>query len=155
MPRRAPIAATEPSASSLSLNCECYQSSKGPSRTVVVTMAAPDTAAPRSESSSQVRSRSADSPRSRRHPDWRGGVTCLTAPCPDISKSSVSGAIFPRNTVAHPERLGQLSRNTATGLRGERTPSVTLDLGYFDDETSRLEPIDNPFGATVLPMRPE
>ena len=29
------------------------------------------------------------------------------------------------------------------------------DLGYFDDETSRLEPIDNPFGATVLPMRPE
>ena len=29
------------------------------------------------------------------------------------------------------------------------------DLGYFDDEMSRLEPIDNPFGATVLPMRPE
>jgi putative transposase len=29
------------------------------------------------------------------------------------------------------------------------------NLGYFDDETSRLEPIDNPFGATVLPMRPE
>jgi putative transposase len=29
------------------------------------------------------------------------------------------------------------------------------DLGYFDDETNRLEPIDNPFGATVLPMRPE
>ncbi len=28
------------------------------------------------------------------------------------------------------------------------------DLGYFDDEMSRLEPIDNPFGATVLPMRP-
>jgi len=29
------------------------------------------------------------------------------------------------------------------------------DLGYFDDETSRLEPTDNPFGASVLPMRPE
>ena len=26
------------------------------------------------------------------------------------------------------------------------------DLGYFDDETCRLEPIDNPFGPKVLPM---
>jgi putative transposase len=25
------------------------------------------------------------------------------------------------------------------------------DLGYFDDETCRLEPIENPFGPTVLP----
>lgn len=29
------------------------------------------------------------------------------------------------------------------------------DLGYFDDETCRLEPIDNPFGPSVLPMSPE
>jgi len=29
------------------------------------------------------------------------------------------------------------------------------DLGYFDDQTCRLEPINNPFGATVLPMSPE
>jgi putative transposase len=29
------------------------------------------------------------------------------------------------------------------------------DLGYFDDETCRLEPIDNPFRARVLPMSPE
>ncbi len=28
------------------------------------------------------------------------------------------------------------------------------DLGYFDDETCRLEPIENPFGPTVLPMSP-
>lgn len=28
------------------------------------------------------------------------------------------------------------------------------DLGYFDDETCRLEPIANPFGAKVLPMSP-
>jgi putative transposase len=28
-------------------------------------------------------------------------------------------------------------------------------LGYFDDETARLEPINNPFGATVLPLSPE
>lgn len=29
------------------------------------------------------------------------------------------------------------------------------DLGYLDDETYRLEPIANPFGAKVLPMSPE
>lgn len=29
------------------------------------------------------------------------------------------------------------------------------DLGYFDDETCRLEPIDNPFGPKLLPMSPE
>jgi putative transposase len=29
------------------------------------------------------------------------------------------------------------------------------ELGYFDDETWWLEPIDNPFGPKVLPMCPE
>jgi putative transposase len=29
------------------------------------------------------------------------------------------------------------------------------DLGYFDDETCRLKPIENPFGPRVLPMSPE
>jgi hypothetical protein len=28
------------------------------------------------------------------------------------------------------------------------------DLGFFDDETSRLEPVLNPFEARVLPMSP-
>ncbi len=32
---------------------------------------------------------------------------------------------------------------------------MQYDLGYFDDETSRLEPIGNPFGPKVLPMSPE
>ena len=32
---------------------------------------------------------------------------------------------------------------------------IDYDLGYFDDETCRLEPIANPFGPTVLPMSPE
>ncbi len=31
---------------------------------------------------------------------------------------------------------------------------IDYDLGYFDDETCRLEPIDNPFGPKVLPMSP-
>ena len=41
---------------------------------------------------------------------------------------------------------------------GERVWLVTFmhyDLGYFDDETCRLEPIDNPFGPKLLPMSPE
>jgi putative transposase len=29
------------------------------------------------------------------------------------------------------------------------------DLGYFDDETCRLEAITNPFGPKVLPMSSE
>jgi hypothetical protein len=38
---------------------------------------------------------------------------------------------------------------------GERIWLVTFmhyDLGYFDDEVGRLEPIANPFGPKVLPM---
>jgi len=27
---------------------------------------------------------------------------------------------------------------------------MEYDLGYFDDETCRLEPIDNPFGSKLL-----
>jgi putative transposase len=41
---------------------------------------------------------------------------------------------------------------------GERIWLVTFmqyDLGYFDDETCRLEPIENPFGAKLLPIRSE
>jgi putative transposase len=41
---------------------------------------------------------------------------------------------------------------------GERTWLVTFmqyDLGYFDDETCRLEPIENLFGPKVLPLRSE
>jgi len=32
---------------------------------------------------------------------------------------------------------------------------MDYDLGYFDDETCRLEPLPNPFGPKVLPMSPE
>lgn len=32
---------------------------------------------------------------------------------------------------------------------------MQYDLGYFDDETCRLEPIENPFGPKVLPMSSE
>jgi putative transposase len=32
---------------------------------------------------------------------------------------------------------------------------MDYDLGYFNHETCRLEPIENPFGTKVLPMSPE
>jgi len=32
---------------------------------------------------------------------------------------------------------------------------MQYDLGYFDHQHCRLEPIDNPFAAKVLPMSPE
>ena len=32
---------------------------------------------------------------------------------------------------------------------------MDYDLGYFDDEECRLEPLANPFGPKLLPMSPE
>jgi putative transposase len=31
---------------------------------------------------------------------------------------------------------------------------MDYDFGYFDDQTSRLEPLENPLGPKVLPMSP-
>ena len=49
-------------------------------------------------------------------------------------------------------------QNVGVTQVGERIWLVSFmqyDLGYFDDETCRLEPIENPFGPKVLPMCPE
>ena len=49
-------------------------------------------------------------------------------------------------------------QNVGVTQVGERIWLVTFmhyDLGYFDDETCRLEPIDNPFGPSLLPISPE
>jgi putative transposase len=49
-------------------------------------------------------------------------------------------------------------QNVGVTQVGERIWLVTFmqyDLGYFDDETCRLEPVENPFGSKVLPMSPE
>jgi putative transposase len=46
-------------------------------------------------------------------------------------------------------------QNVGVTQVGERVWLVTFmryDLGYFDDETCRLEPIENPFAPKVLPM---
>ena len=56
--------------------------------------------------------------------------------------------------------LSQVFAGQEVGVRQvqERVWLVTFmhyDLGYFDDETCRLEPIENPFAPKVLPMCPE
>src|SRR6201981_4036893 len=46
-------------------------------------------------------------------------------------------------------------QNVGVTQVGERVWLVSFmryDLGYFDDETCRLEPIENPFGPKVLPL---
>jgi putative transposase len=54
--------------------------------------------------------------------------------------------------------LSLAGQNVGVTQVGERISLVTFmpyDLGYFDDETCRLEPIENPLGPKVLPMSPE
>jgi len=49
-------------------------------------------------------------------------------------------------------------QNVGVTQVGEHVWLVTFmhyDLGYFDDQTCRLEPIENPFGPNVLPMSSE
>jgi len=47
---------------------------------------------------------------------------------------------------------GQNVGVTQVGDRVWLVSFMTYDLGYFDDETIRVEPIENPFGPKVLPM---
>ena len=55
--------------------------------------------------------------------------------------------------------LSQVFAGQAVGVKqtDDRVWLVSFmdyDLGYFDDETCRLEPLPNPFGPKVLPMSP-
>jgi putative transposase len=79
--------------------------------------------------------------------------------CP---RSMASGAAFHRAyLLPRPEvNLSHVFAGQNVGVTqvGERVWLVTFmryDLGSFDDETCRLEPIDNPFTPKVLPMSPE
>jgi hypothetical protein len=55
----------------------------------------------------------------------------------------VPADVYTRSTRVY-RRLEELS-----------SPSCTTIWRYFDDETCRLEPIENPFGPKVLPIRSE
>ena len=76
--------------------------------------------------------------------DWASTVTTCGRIC------------FRRRKV----NLSQVFAGQLVGVRqvDEHLWLVTFmhyDLGYFDDETCRLEPIENPFGPIVLPMSSE
>ena len=51
----------------------------------------------------------------------------------------------------HHSKVGVIQVSDRTWL----VSFVHYELGYFDDRTSKLEPIDNPFAAKVLPMSSE
>jgi putative transposase len=76
--------------------------------------------------------------------DWTAVITACGCICYQRRKINIS----------------QVFAGQRVGVKqvGEHIWLVTFmhyDLGYFDDETCRLEPIDNPFGPKLLPMSPE
>jgi hypothetical protein len=77
------------------------------------------------------------------------------APFRGVRPAECSGYVSGRNddVPAHARRT-----NVGVTEIGDHLWLVTFmhyDLGYFADETGRLEPIENPFGSKVLPMSPE
>ncbi len=85
------------------------------------------------------------------------GLTPLEYPLHDWSATvTTCGRICYRGRKVN---VSQVFAGQLVGVRqvSERIWLVTFmdyDLGYFDDETCRLEPIENPFGPKVLPMSP-
>ena len=86
------------------------------------------------------------------------GVEDLTYPLHDrtVMVTNCGRLCFDRRKV----NLSQVFAGQTVGITqvGEHVWLVTFmhyDLGYFDDETCRLEPIENPFGPKVLPMSSE
>ena len=76
--------------------------------------------------------------------DWTATVTHCGRICFKRRKVNLS-------QVFAGQHVGVKQVTTTSGS----SPSWTTILGYFDDETCRLEPIENPFGPKVLPMSPE
>jgi hypothetical protein len=62
---------------------------------------------------------------------------------------------MPRTVTDAPMRPVAAVKDAVTVVHEGHEPDALGDSGYFDDETCRLEPIDNPFGPKVLPMSPE
>jgi hypothetical protein len=70
-----------------------------------------------------------------------------------LAGNSIASAVPPHGSCPH--SLVFAGQNVGIKQVSDRIWLVTFmdyDLGYFDDETCRLEPIDNPFGPKVLPM---
>ena len=76
--------------------------------------------------------------------DWTATVTRCGRICYDRKKINVS-IVFAGQNVG----VKQVSDKIWL------VSFMHYDLGYFDHETCRLEPIENPFSPKVLPMSPE
>jgi putative transposase len=76
--------------------------------------------------------------------DWTAIVTTCGRICYEKRKVNLS-------TVFAGQKVGVAQVSEHIWL----VTFMDYDLGYFDDETCRLEPIDNPFQPKVLPMSPE
>jgi putative transposase len=86
------------------------------------------------------------------------GLTPLEYPLHDWSATvTTCGRICYRGRKVNVSQVfaGQLVGVRQTGERIWLVTFMDYDLGYFDDETCRLEPIENPFGPRLLPMSPE
>src|SRR5262245_25670181 len=95
-----------------------------------------------------------------RWPRLHRGLEELTCPCHDqtVTVTHCGRSCF----KGQKGNLNQVFAGQNVGVTqvGERLWLVTFmqyDLGYFDDETCRLEPIENPFEpkSKVLPMSSE
>jgi putative transposase len=64
-------------------------------------------------------------------------------------------SVLVRCSQARPLFAGQTVGIKQTDDRIWLVSFMDYDLGYFDDETCRLEPLANPFGPKVLPMSSE
>ena len=76
--------------------------------------------------------------------DWTARITHCGRLCLDRRKISVSHVF-----AGQPVGVRQVAE------RMWLVSFMHYDLGYFDDQAGRLEPIQNPFGPRVLPMSPE
>jgi putative transposase len=93
-----------------------------------------------------------------RSPRFYQGLTDLTYPLHDWT-----GTVTDCGRICYKSRkinLSQVFAGQDVGVKqvDDHIWLVTFmdyDLGYFDDETCRLEPIENPFGPKVLPMSPD
>jgi hypothetical protein len=75
----------------------------------------------------------------------------------DGHRDAVRSHLLNRGKISLSVVFAGRKQNGGVKQIGDRVWLVSLmnyDLGYFDDETCRLEPIDNPFGPKVLPMYP-
>ena len=77
---------------------------------------------------------------------------------PDVhtpSRSTVH-AILDRHGLVIRQKKPRCYRAQGTHLSHAKNPNdlwcMEYDLGYYDEQTCKLEPLDNPFGPKALPM---